>query len=711
MPTTDAPASKSSTYWRWAIAAGVPVAWYLLSRRRPADDERTDFDGFLKVVEPVGSTGGQPEPGRSSGTIDAFFKDAGEQVDTRNPLDFNSFLLSNASSAPAKSGQKPSGAKQPASAPERKGPSADMKPVLVLYGTEYGFSKEIAEKLCSMLSACGGVWPQLENMADHPSGYDFSKVQVALVACSTQGDGVPPTEAREFCEWLFAGKAGSLAHLKFAVCALGDKSYTHFCRCGKQLDAALEGAGAQRLVERAEVNKEDWPVVDAWLGAVVAAVKELPLKSFAELGLAVSGVADADKASGPKKWGKSRPYTASVLALEGLCTLSGADDKNTVRMELDLGDSGITYLPGDALGIYPTNDSKAVEELLAVMGASPSEQVAVPSWHYEEGSRAGMQLSEALTKCYDLRSPKPELVKLLVAALEAAHPPTANGNGTTAAPSPYEQLRGALADASALEAYLAPRHVVDVLQDAVPVKLSTAQVLSCLRQLQPRLYSISSSPLEDPRRVQVTVAEVKYASLGKDRIGVCSTMLSERLQVGSRLPVYVHKNPDFRLPASPATPIIMVGPGTGLAPFRSFVMERLLAAAAQAGGGGACADQPGRMVLYFGCRRRDQDYLYGKLLEGWSAEGKITLYTAFSREQKQKVYVQNRLAESAELVWELLQQGAHFYVCGDAGSMAGAVEAALLALIAERQGGGPEGAQAYLQALSDAGRYQRDVWY
>ncbi|KXZ56804.1 hypothetical protein GPECTOR_1g724 [Gonium pectorale] len=709
----EAPDGKwSMAYWRWAIAAGVPVAWCLLSRRRHADEERTDFDGFLKTVEPVGSTGSQQRKrGKVSGTIDDFFKDAGEEEeDTRNPVDFDSFLRS---SLPAGKGAKTSAAaakQQPAAAKERPLPS--MKPVTVMYGTEYGFSKEIAEKLCGLLKASGAIWPSLENMADHPEGYNFSKAQVVLMACSTQGDGVPPTEAREFCEWLFAGNSGSLAHLKFAVCALGDKSYTHFCRCGKQLDTALEASGAQRLVDRVDVNKEDWPVVDAWLSSVVAAVQGLALKTFADLGLATSGASE-DKAAAPKKLGKSRPYYATVLALEGLCTLGSADDKNTIRMELDLGDSGLAYLPGDALGLYPTNDIKAVDELIRVMGASPSDVVPVPGWHYDESaggtSHDGtMRLDLALTKCYDLRSPKPELLKLLVAELDAKHA-AANGHANGHGNSGNQALRSALCDAAATETYLAPRHVVDVLLDGSPAKLTVPQVLSCLRQLQPRLYSISSSPLEDPCRVQVTVAEVKYLSLGKERIGVCSTMLSERLQVGSRVAVYVHKNPDFRLPPDASTPIIMVGPGTGLAPFRSFIMQRLLEQKLKTSDGSAVT--PGEMVLYFGCRRSDQDYLYGDLLEDWSAENKITLFTAFSREQKHKVYVQNRLAESADLVWKLLQAGAHFYVCGDASSMAGAVEQALLKLVEERQDGGRAAAEAYLNILSNTGRYQRDVWY
>jgi sulfite reductase (NADPH) flavoprotein alpha-component len=218
--------------------------------------------------------------------------------------------------------------------------------------------------------------------------------------------------------------------------------------------------------------------------------------------------------------------------------------------------------------------------------------------------------------------------------------------------------------------------------------------------------------------VQATIAVVRYTSLGKPRLGVTSTQVAERLTPGQLLPVFISKNPDFRLPQNPATPIIMVGPGTGLAPFRAFIQQRLLeqqqqqqdedAAAAAADGSSSL----GPMHLFFGCRRRDQDFLYGQQLQAWHDAGAITLHTAFSRETGKKVYVQQRLREAGDTVWQLLQAGGHFYVCGDAGSMAGAVEAALLEIIeAGQPEGGAEGAAAYLQQLADAGRYERDVWF
>jgi sulfite reductase (NADPH) flavoprotein alpha-component len=393
-----------------------------------------------------------------------------------------------------------------------------------------------------------------------------------------------------------------------------------------------------------------------------------------------------------------------------------------------------------------------VAELLAELPAgSAGLLVRRPAWHYadaalDEGA-ASVALPDALARCYDLRAPRPELLAALRDALAAAlaaegpaavtkgsnangnghaaangnghaavggNGETANGGGACAAHGPLSDKLAALsalvADAAAAEAYLAPRHVADVLRDWRPAALGPAELLACLRQLAPRLYSISSSPLEDPRRVQATVAAVRYASLGAARAGVCSTQLGERLPLGSKLPVYIHANPDFRLPADAATPIVMVGPGTGLAPFRAFLQERILGAASAPAG----APRPSRATLFFGCRRRDQDFLYGPLLEAWAAQGAVELVTAFSREDPsgRKVYVQDRLRERGDAVWaDLYDRRGHFYVCGDAAGMAPAVEGALLDVAAARLPGGAPAARAWLDQMAAEGRYQRDVWF
>ncbi|EIE23365.1 hypothetical protein COCSUDRAFT_36399 [Coccomyxa subellipsoidea C-169] len=608
---------------------------------------------------------------------------------------------------------------------QQAGPGPEQKPVTVLYGTEYGFSKEIAEKLVGKLKEGGCLCrPRLLDMAEHPEGYPLDAEQALLVVCSTQGDGVPPSEAREFCDWLAGASAAKVAGLNFSVCALGDTSYTHFCACGKAVDARLEQLGGQRCAPRADINREDWKAVDAWIEAAVRSLSELPLKTLAQSAGGQAAGAQQQSAPKQKRWGKSRPFYGRVVAIEGLCQISSSDDKDTIRVEVDLGDSALTYTPGDALGILPTNCPQGVDELIEALGAARDTEVPVPSWHYEEApARTGstMPLHEALSKCYDLRSPKPELLNVLLSSIGSLTPSHvenglqngvahANGTVTKAAGSGLpngklgEKLRKLLASGEASsEAYFEPRHVTDVLQDFSAAKPDLLKVLAALRPLLPRLYSISSSMLERERSVQVTVATVRYESLGRPRIGVTSTLLAERLKVGDVIPVYIHKNPDFRLPADAARPIIMVGPGTGLAPFRAFMQERLL--------GRAEGTELGDAVLYFGCRRSDQDYLYGDLLEQWAATGALTLFTAFSRQQAHKVYVQDRLRESGQIVWRLLEAGGHFYVCGDAAHMAGAVEEALLSIIEAEQGKGPEAARAYLADLTAQQRYQRDIWY
>lgn len=726
-------------YWLLGGAACIPIA-YLLLRSKPATaQDSTDFDSFLVKQRPPQAL----QPTKPATSFDDFLL-----VKAASATCFESFLKA-----------APGGAQETGAADnvvQAATVQAHHVRVAVMFGTEYGFAKEIAEKLSLKLRQTDEYWPALINVADYPEGYDFSQEQAVLMVCSTQGDGVPPTEARDFCEWLMERKAGDLSHLKYSVCALGDRSYEHFCRCGKLLDAAFSAQGAHPLVPRHDVDREDWGTIDRWLEAVCAGLPALQLKSIGETG--GGQVTVEQKKAAPKRWSKSRPYYGTIVAVQGLCTIRSADDKDTFRVELDLGDSGLAYVPGDALGIYPTNCPEGVRELLAAANLDGNCLVATPGWHYEEEAAvlqalpAGqMPLMAALAKCYDLRSPKPDIFRLLLESLpestrqqaadiragmlasESGHgtasghviqlsadargPAQAavaatNGLTTTTQPRPPSspgklhkpvsqalQLLELQADGTKQEAYLTPRHVVDVLLDFPSCKLSLQQLLGALRPLLPRLYSISSSPLEDPTRVQATIAAVKYTTLGKDRIGVCSTCLSERMQVGQRVPIYMSKNPDFRLPADPSTPIIMVGPGTGLAPFRAFIYQRLL------------QQQPGPMVLYFGCRRKDQDYLYGDQLEAWAAEGEIQLYTAFSRQQAAKVYVQQRLRESGDLVWELLQRGGHFYVCGDANSMAGSVQAALLDIIEARQQQGRDAAEAYLEQLSNTERYQRDVWF
>ncbi|GMH36378.1 hypothetical protein BSKO_04246 [Bryopsis sp. KO-2023] len=681
----------------WASLGCATLAlWYLKPTSKKSIDP-TDFDGFLKQ-----------RPNKAS------------------PTDFDSFLKGPSGSGPAQD--------DVSEVVEETAP-LDAIRVPVLYGTEYGFSKEIAEKLCGQLKEKGSYWPVLLNMADFPQGLKLANEQILLVVCSTQGDGVPPPEARDFCDWLSAGSAGDLSDLNFSVCALGDSSYPHFCRSGKTVDESLDVSGGNRFVDCQEVDREDWKSIDRWMSAVIEGLPLLQLPTIGDLG---DDFLDfTTEIDSTVKWGKSVPYCATITNIRGLCKVSSAKDKNTLLVEFDLGESGIQYIPGDALGIYALNCPKAVDGLLTEMKADGEHLIDTPSWYHdskltsldgvnEMEKPAQISLRRALSEFYDIKTPKSEIFTLL---LECQTSSLLKTNGTIQSNSftkpngvkthltsatfaqptnQSDRLKLLINDDKLREEYLEERHLIDILQDFNQgKKLSIHQIIGCLRALQPRMYSISSSPLENPSSVSITVAEVMYTSLEIERKGVASTCLSQRLQVGDSLPIYVSKNPDFRLPML-STPIIMVGPGTGLAPFRGFVWERVLTQK-QFGG------EIGKQVLFFGCRKRDQDYLYGDMLEQWSEKGVVTLFSAFSREQETKIYVQHKLKEVASLVWELLDQGAHFYVCGDANAMAGDVEKVLLEIIDSNKpadlGTDENYAKDFLEGLASTGRYQRDVWF
>jgi len=828
-----------------AATGGTLAFWTLSSRRRRhfQNPPTTDFDSFLKIpIDNPAVTKHQRDDGKNK---------------KRNyaATSFEAYLTrTDSSSSPSSILDLVDGV---ALSPPRIEPipccPPDAVPVTILYGTEFGFSRAIAEKLCQRVENYSNnngthrYWPELLNLADFPEGFCLEKCQVALIACSTQGDGVPPTEVHEFCSWLFGPAAPKLCssksseegsetsslaagaattRVKYSVLALGDRSYTHFARCGKNIDARLEELGALRFVPRIDVDKEDWTAVDSWIEAVVGELDTLDLQSAEKANW--NGVVpfhsyittavdnnnhNSDNNGGVVKntrWSKSKPYFATVIGVESLCNLStprgplhsttketsasnglhsnktngyisnhsennnkkklkDTSEKNTVRVEIDLGDSGIDYLPGDALGVWPTNDPQDVDDFLeAAEFTDEKVLVKVPNWHFqdeeinknlEDGNSFSssssptpglITLREALTRCYDLGSPKPELLQLLSqksALLKEGKMAVRSCNGD---------------DDPSDEKYLAERHIADILRDWKPVRLTVEELLKVMRQLQPRLYSISSSPLEQPafasklsngttgyRTVQLTVAVLKYEStVGKPRVGVASTYLAERAQwqqqngygkpqrplpqqnghhhqpselIGTaKVPVYLYKNPDFRLPSDLKTPIIMVGPGTGVAPFRGFIQHRnLLAAAAAAaaaekdgnGDENASASMLGPALLFFGCRRRDEDYLYARELENWAEKtGQVQLFTAFSRETDKKVYVQHRLLENGSLVWQLLEAGGVFYVCGEGAHMAGDVETALKSIIQQHQGQGSAAADQYFESLVKSGRYKKDVW-
>jgi sulfite reductase (NADPH) flavoprotein alpha-component len=362
--------------------------------------------------------------------------------------------------------------------------------VLVLYGTEYGFAREIAAKVAAALRA-KRIRAVIKDMAEVPSGIPLASntdgaPQAALFICSTHGDGVPPPEARDFFDWLASGAAPKLAGLPFSVCALGDTSYTHFCKAGRAVDARLLALRGDATAPRADINREDWAAVDAWIAAAVDSLVARKLSPRAPR--AASGASSAGAPAAVLPHGKARPFGATLVAKQGLCVLDGPDDKDTVRLEFDIRGSGLDYLPGDALGVFSTNNAPEVARLLSALGAHGNEVVPAPAWRLP-GAAPTLPLHDALAVYYDMRDPRPTLLAWLAEraaqADERALLMSLLKDGTDAGRN------------KPLAAFLAQRHVSDVLAAAPSAPVTWQDVLPHLRQLQPRLYSISSSPVRE----------------------------------------------------------------------------------------------------------------------------------------------------------------------------------------------------------------------
>jgi sulfite reductase (NADPH) flavoprotein alpha-component len=360
--------------------------------------------------------------------------------------------------------------------------------------------------------------------------------------------------------------------------------------------------------------------------------------------------------------------------------LSGSSSqKETRHHEISLAGSGLRYEVGDSLGVFASNDPALVEEILGAIGASGEEAVNTP-----DGGSKGLR--EAMLSDFIITTPSKEFLAALVA----------KGGDATA---DLAALTGDAARKKELDAYLWGREVVDFLLAHPQLRWSAEEFAKTLRKLQPRLYSIASSQKAVGEAVHLTIATVRYESFGRQRSGVASTFLADRTAGGVTVPVFVHTAKHFRLPEDPATPVIMVGPGTGVAPFRAYLQER------KALGGG------GKNWLFFGEQRRESDFLYGDELGALQTEGVLTrLDLAFSRDQEQKVYVQHRMREASAELYAWLEAGAHFFVCGDGERMAKDVDAELHAIVAREKGCTPEVAAEYVDALKKSKRYKKDVY-
>lgn len=549
-------------------------------------------------------------------------------------------------------------------------PIASKKPLLVLYGSQTGTAEGLAKKTAKA-SEGKGFAPKIVCMEKY-STVDLTKEERVLVITSTYGDGEPPDNAQGFWNWLSSDMAPKLDQVEFSVLALGDTNYPQFCEFGKRCDTRLEQLGARRVHPRVDCDVDYEETAKGWVEAVfhaLAATGGAHTPSVAESAASVVEKA-AEVLAG---YGRKNPFPARLLANR---KLTGDDSGKEVRhFEIALAESGLSYEVGDALGVFPSNDSVVVGDILATLGFDGEEAVSGP-----DGGEFALRL--ALSQYFDLTKPGTDLLKGI-----AERNPTGD-LAPLLEPSRREDLKK----------YLWGREVVDLVT-GLKGAFTPTDFVKLLKKLQPRLYSISSSPKAHPGEVHLTVGSVRYESYGRKRGGVCSTFLADRVSAETAVPVFVQASHGFKLPTDLTRPVIMVGPGTGIAPFRAFLQER------QATG------STGRNWLFFGDQRRATDFLYQETLEGWHTGGHLTrLDLAFSRDQADKIYVQHRMEEQAAELWRWLEEGAHFYVCGDASRMAKDVDAALHKVCEIAGGLSADAAKEYVGKLKSDKRYQRDVY-
>ncbi|MFD2257489.1 assimilatory sulfite reductase (NADPH) flavoprotein subunit [Luteolibacter algae] len=544
------------------------------------------------------------------------------------------------------------------------GASASAGKLTVLYGTESGNSEELADRAVKEAKK-KGFKAVMKNMADI-SPADLAKVENLLVIVSTWGDGEAPETAVSFHK-SFMSEGFDLTGVKFSVCALGDTSYEKFCEIGKQFDARLEQLGASRVAPRVDCDVDYEDSYNEWFGAAMTALAPAAPAS-------VSTAAPATFAPATTEYGKKNPFPAEVI--DNVLLNGEGSSKETIHAEFSLEGSGLVYEPGDALAVLPTNCARMVEEILDAAKLKGTEEVEVKGL----GKR---QLAVALADDYDITALSKAVLKKLAEATGS------------------EKLNALLADGAKdqLREYIEGREIIDAIEDFAPTGLSAQALAGILRKLPVRLYSIASSPLAHPDEVHLTVAAVRYESHGRIRKGVCSTFLADVAKTGESVPVFVQPNKNFRLPADHNTPIIMVGPGTGVAPFRSFVEHR------------AALGAPGKSWLFFGDQHYTYDFLYQLEWQGYLKDGALTkLDLAFSRDQPEKVYVQDKMLEKGEELYAWLEEGAHFYVCGDASRMAADVHEALIGVVQNFGAKSREEAELYVENLKKSKRYQRDVY-
>ncbi len=533
----------------------------------------------------------------------------------------------------------------------------------VLYGSQTGNGEQLAEALAKQ-ARDKGFSAQATSLANYKPA-NLKRESLVSFVISTHGEGDPPDDAELFYEYLMSEKAPKLAGLKYSVLALGDSSYINFCETGREFDARLSELGASRVAPLTECDLDYEQPAHAWSANIVAALSEhLEAGQVASAPLlrAVETVTT---------YNKSNPFPAEILVNQKIT--GGKSGKDVRHIELSIEGSGLSYEPGDSLAVLVANPPQLVDELLVLLGIDGNNLVTVRDNSLPLSAALQNELEITAVNLTFLRA-WAELVK------DAALSELLSGN-----------------DHDALAEFVDKYQIVDVVRQ-YPAEVAAQDFVNMLRRLSPRSYSIASSLAANPDEVHLTVAAVHYDAFGTEHWGAASTHLIDRLSVGDIVSVFVEKNSRFRLPAA-NVPLIMIGPGTGVAPFRAFVEER------------AEQGAKGDNWLFFGDRNFDSDFLYQLEWQRHLKQGHLRrLDTAFSRDQRSKIYVQDRIRENGAELYRWLENGAAVYVCGDAKHMAGDVNDALIAVLAKHGGLDTEAAAQKLKALRAAGRYQRDVY-
>lgn len=534
--------------------------------------------------------------------------------------------------------------------------------IQIISASQTGNARKVAEQLQHTLQN-NNIHTSLIAAVDYKPKNLANETFLILVT-STQGEGEPPEEAISLHKYLFGKKAPNLEQLSYAVLGLGDSSYPQFCGAAKQFDEQLAKLGGKRLQEYGACDLDFQAAADEWIKKIVPTIQSLNPKTHIQ----TSNNNPSNSQTHQNTYTKDNPFIATLSARQKIT--GRGSEKNVQHLEIDLTDSNIQYTAGDALGVWFRNDIELVNTILSALSLSGNETVQI--------NKETIDLQAALLDHLEITQNTPQFVQ--------GYAKLAN----------HQELNQAIADN--LNHFVQNNPIASIVQQ-YPATISAEQLVQLLRPINPRLYSIASSQAEVGDEVHITVGLLNYTHQGKNYTGGASGFLTQRIQEDDSIRIFIEPNTNFRLPENPNTPIIMIGAGTGIAPFRAFMQQRV-------------ADEAnGKNWLIFGNQRASEDFLYQIEWQQFVKDGYLHQYDfAWSRDYEQKIYVQDKIQEKASTIWQWIEQGAHIYVCGSANGMAKEVEAALLQVIVKHGNKNTDDAEEYLDEMRQNKRYQRDVY-